>query len=112
MFNYIFNAIKVKHSLKGSIRNLRNHDRALEVINANDVTGTPGIKVADREGYIIECGKYSMGIVIDADKVTELALMAMLSLKGISVRKVSFSFYKGVGGCFDGKISGWVSTPL
>jgi len=112
MFNYIFNAIKVKLALSGSIRNLRNHDHTLDVINANDVTGTPGIKVADREGYIIECGKYSMGIVIDADKITELALMAMLSLKGVSVRKVSFSFYKGVGGCFDGKISGWVSTDI
>ncbi len=112
MFNYIFNAIKVKLVLTTSLRNLHSHGHILDVINANDVTGVPGVKVADREGYIIECGKYSMGIIVDADKITELALMAMLSLKGVSVRKVSFSFYKGVGGCFDGKISGWVCTDI
>lgn len=112
MFNYIFNAIKVKLSLKNSIRNLRNHDHTLNVINADDVKGEKGKKLQDRDGYIIEAGKYSMGVVVDADKLTELALMAMLSLKGVNVRKVTFSFYKGVGDCYDGKPEGWVCTNV
>ena len=112
MFNYIFNAIKVKLAVASSIRNLRNHDHVLSVITADDVTGTVGQKLEDCEGYIIESGKYSMGIVVDADKLTELALMAMLKLKGVSVRKVSFSFYKGVGNCYDGKPEGWVCTNI
>ena len=112
MFNYIFNAIKVKLALSGSIRNLRSHDHALSVITADNVTGTVGQKLEDCEGYIIESGKYSMGIVLDCDKITELTYIAMLKLKGLEVRKVSISFYKGVGNCFDGKPDGWVCTNI
>lgn len=112
MFNYIFNSLKVKHSLKSSIRNLRNHDHTLDVIKVDNVKGENGKKMQDRDGYIIESGKYSMGVIVEADKLTELALMAMLSLKGVNVRKVVFSFYKGVGDCYDGKPEGWVCTNV
>ena len=112
MFNYIFNAIKVKLAVASSIRNLRNHDHVLSVITADDVTGTVGQKLEDCEGYVIEAGKFSMGIVLDCDKITELTYIAMLKLKGLEVRKVSFSFYNGVGNCFDGKPDGWVCTNI
>ena len=112
MFNYIFAMLKVKLAVASSLRSLRNHHRALNVVSADDVKGEVGKKMEDCEGYVIEAGKFSMGIVLDCDKITELTYIAMLKLKGLEVRKVSFSFYKGVGQCFNGKPDGWVCTDI
>lgn len=112
MLNYIFGAMKVKLVLATSLRNLRNHDHAINLVSADDVTGDVGKKMEDREGYVVGSGKYSAGIILECDKITELTYMAMLKLKGLEIRKVSFSFYKGVGDCYDGKPDGWVCTNI
>lgn len=112
MFNYIFNAIKVKMTVAKSLRILASKGRAIKLTTADDVKGTPGSKLPDMEGYVIDAGKYSMGLVLDTDKVSELVFIAMLTTYGLSVRKVVFSFYKGVGDCYDGEPDGWVCTNI
>lgn len=112
MFNYIFNAIKVKVLLTNALRNMRNHDHAIKVTNLDDMRGESGKKMEDVEGYILEYGKFSQGIYIEADKITELAFLSMMSLGKVKVRKVSASFYTGVGHCYTGKPDGWVATDI
>lgn len=112
MFNYIFNALKVKLAVRRSIRNMVVHHHTLTITSADDVVGKVGEKLVDMEGYIIDAGKYSTGFVIDSDKITELTYVAMLTQNGLNVRKVEFSFYKGVGDCYDGKPDGWVCTNV
>lgn len=112
MLNYIFGALKVKLTVRRSIRNMVIHHHDLKIISADDVVGKVGEKMENREGYIIEAGKYSTGFIIESDKITELTYMAMLTHHGLKVRKVEFSFYKGVGGCYDGKPDGWVCTNV
>ena len=112
MFNYIFNAIKVKLAVRNAVKNLRSHGHELKVVSVDNIVGIPGKKVEDWDGYMLESGKYSMAVIIDSDKVTELILLATLTSSNVGVRSVRFSFYKGVGDCYDGKPDGWVSTPL
>lgn len=112
MFNYIFNAIKVKVILANALRNMRNHDHTIKVTNLDDMRGTPGKKMEDVEGYILESGKFSQGIYIEADKITELVFLSMMTLGKVNLRKVSVSFYTGVGGCYNGKPDGWVTANI
>ena len=112
MFNYIFNALKVKIALAKALRNMRNHDHTIEVTNLDDVRGTPGKKMEAVEGYVLESGKFSQGVVVNSDKITELLFMSMMSLGKVKVRKVSASFYTGVGHCYTGKPDGWVATDI
>lgn len=112
MFNYIFNAIKVKVLLTNALRNMRNHDHAIKVTNLDDMRGESGKKMEDVEGYILESGNFSQGIYIEADKITELVFVSMMSLGRVKVRKVSASFYTGVGDCYSGKPDGWVATNI
>ncbi len=112
MFNYIFNLIKVKAALRNSLRNLRIHGHQINVIPVSKVTGVVGKKLEDREGYAVECGKYILEIVLDCDTVSELVLMSMLEMAGLRVQRVMFSFYKGVGNCYDGKPDGWVRSAI
>lgn len=112
MFNYIFNALKVKIALANALRNMRNHGHTIEVVNLDDVRGESGKKMEAVEGYILESGKFSQGVVVNSDKITELLFMSMMSLGKVKVRKVSASFYTGVGHCYSGKPDGWVATDI
>lgn len=112
MLNYIFGALKVKLTVHRSIRNMITHHHTLKITSADDVVGKVGEKLGNMEGYVIDAGKYSTGFVIDSDKITELTYIAMLTHSGLNVRKVEFSFYKGVGDCYDGKPDGWVCVNI
>lgn len=112
MFNYIFNALKVKIALAKALRNMRNHDHAIKVTNLDDMRGESGKKMDDVEGYILESGKFSQGIYIEADKITELVFLSMMGLGNVNLRKVSVSFYTGAGDCYSGKPDGWVATNI
>ena len=112
MFNYIFNALKVKIALVNALRNMRNHGHTIKVVNLDDVRGESGKKMEAVEGYILESGKFSQGIYIEADMITELTFLSMMGLGNVNVRKVSVSFYTGVGHCYTGKPDGWVATDI